>query len=339
MELKQRIHALNDLGNEIRHGAEWLEGPIARAYQENKWFTPENTWKALIAIREQFLGADILESWSKAYDIPEQGTPKRVGLVLAGNIPLVGFHDILSTFISGHKSIIKSSSKDAILLKAVFGRMMDLHSESTAYFDFVEKLADFDAVIATGSNNSARYFEQYFGKYPNIIRKNRNAVGVLDGTETEADYIALGQDIFNYFGLGCRNVSKIYVPTGFQFDHLLEVMHEHYKDLVNHNKYKNNFDYNNALFLLNKVEFLMSGSLIVTRSSDITSRIATLHYEEYSDKEALTNHLREAESQIQCVVSKSPIAGLASFAFGEAQKPSITDYADGIDTMEFLKSL
>ncbi len=339
MELKDRIKALSYLGEEIESGADWLEGPIVQAYNENKWFTSENSWKALNAIRDQFLREPILTAWSNHYSIADRGEMKKVGLVLAGNIPMVGFHDILSTFVSGHMSMIKCSSKDSILLKAVLGRMTDQYPESKSYFEFAERLNGFDAVIATGSNNSARYFEQYFGKYPNIIRKNRSAVGVLDGTESKDDFLALGEDIFNYFGLGCRNVSKLYVPKNYNFDPLLETLHDGYKDIANHNKYRNNFDYNNALFLLNKVEFLMSGSLIITASKDITSRIATLHYEEYSDLELLSQHLTDAADQIQCIVSRTDIPQMSAFKFGEAQKPSISDYADGVDTMQFLKSL
>lgn len=339
MKLKDRIKALSDLGAEVHEGADWLKDSISVAYNQNQWFTPENSWKALIAIRDQFLDRKILEDWTSDYNIREEVKAKKVGLVLAGNIPLVGFHDILSTFISGHKSLIKLSSKDPVLLKSILGKMMELYPETSSYFEFSERLVDFDAVIATGSNNSSKYFEQYFGKYPNIIRKNRSAVAVIDGTESEQDFIALGEDIFNYFGLGCRNVSKLYVPENYDFDHLLTVLHNEYKEIANHNKYRNNFDYNNALFLLNKVAFLMSGSLILTASKDITSRIATLHFEAYADREVLTNHLKIVRNQIQCVVSKEPVPGIKTFRFGDAQKPSISDYADGVDTIEFLKSL
>jgi len=339
MNLKDRIEALSYLGEEIDSGSDWLSESISIAYNENKWFTTENSWKALNAIRDQFLRTQILQSWSGRYEVADDVDSKRVGLVLAGNIPLVGFHDLMSTFISGHKSLIKCSSKDSVLLKAVITRMTDKYPASKPYFAFVDKLQDFDAVIATGSNNSARYFEQYFGKYPNIIRKNRSAVGVLNGTETEEDFMALGEDIFNYFGLGCRNVSKIYVPLDYKFDLMLETLHDGYKEVANHNKYRNNFDYNNALFLLNKVEFMMSGSLIITESKDITSRIATLHYEQYDNTELLSQHLKEDQDQIQCIVSKTPLLGISTFNFGEAQKPSISDYADGVDTMHFLNSL
>ena len=339
MKLKERIEALSFLGKEIQAKPDWLNTPITQAYYENQWFTEDNSWKALSAISDRFLQISVLQSWAEGYGISDNKVSKKVGLVLAGNIPLVGFHDIMSTFISGHDSLIKASSKDTILLKALFDWLIDKYPEAKPYFEFTDRLAGFDAVIATGSNNTARYFEQYFGKYPNIIRKNRTAVAVLEGAETKEDILALGEDVFNYFGLGCRNVSKLYVPENYNFDFLLGILHEEYKTLANHNKYRNNFDYNNALFLLNKVEFLMSGSLIITPAKDITSRIATLHYENYTDVNELSKHLREVSEQIQCVVSKTSIPAVKTFAFGEAQKPSITDYADGVDTMQFLTTL
>lgn len=339
MNFNDRIKALSALGDEILSKPEWLEDKINAAYYENQWFTPENSWNALNTIGDKLLRESILRQWASDYKVEDKPAIKRIGLVLAGNIPLVGFHDVMTTFISGHKSMIKCSSKDSILMKAVIGRMVEQFPDSESYFEFSERLKDFDAVIATGSNNSARYFEQYFGKYPNIIRKNRSAVAVLDGTESKEDFVDLGKDIFNYFGLGCRNVSKLYVPEGYVFDDMLGVLHDAYKGMANHNKYRNNFDYNNALFLLNKVEFLMSGSLIITASKDITSRIATLHYEHYADQSELVNHLKEVDDQIQCIVTKSSLQGLDSFKFGEAQKPEITDYADGVDTLEFLISL
>ena len=339
MELKDRIKALTFLGEEIMNEGDWLEPSIARAYHENKWFTPENSKKALDAIANQFLQESILESWISRYEIGQNEGGRKVGLVLAGNIPLVGFHDVMSTFISGNIALIKCSSKDEVLMKAVIEQLTSAFPEAASYFEFSDKLVGFDAVIATGSNNSSRYFEQYFGKYPHIIRKNRNAIGILDGNESKDDFLALGEDIFNYFGLGCRNVSKIYVPRDYEFDALLGVLHDSYKEVIHHNKYKNNFDYNNALFLLNKVDFFMSGSLIVTASREIASRIATLHYEEYDDLDQLSNHLAEVEDQIQCIVGKAVLAYKKTFAFGQAQKPAIDDYADGVDTLEFLTTL
>jgi len=339
MKHKERIEALAVLGEAINDGGEWLDQAIVAAYRENSWFTPENSKKAIAAIQSEFLQPPILEDWSARYQITDSTAPKTIGLVLAGNIPLVGFHDVLCTFVSGHQALIKSSSKDSVLLRAIIRRMIQAFPESDRYFKFSEKLKGFDAIIATGSNNSARYFEQYFGKYPHIIRKNRSGVGVLHGDESKEDFKDLGTDIFSYFGLGCRNVSKIYVPKGYVFDELLETLHEEYKEVIHHNKYKNNFDYNNALFLLNKVKFLMSGSLILTECEDIISRIATLHYEPYEDIIKLALRLESDMEQIQCVVSAKELPGIKTFALGHAQRPAISDFADGVDTMKFLNSL
>jgi len=233
----------------------------------------------------------------------------------------------------------KLSSKDEILLKALVNKMIELEQQVKGRILLVDRLKGFDAVIATGSNNSSTYFEEYFGKYPNIIRKNRNAVGVITGNETEEEIVALGHDIFNYFGLGCRNVSKLYVPKGYKFDMMLGILHEEYKELANHDKYRNNFDYNNALMLLNKVDYLISGSLIVTESSDIPSRISTVHYSYYDDLDEVNKEIGSRTDEIQCVVGNINLDSMQVFPFGEAQNPSISDYADGVDTMTFLTNL
>ena len=339
MTLDQRIEALDILGKEILERPEWLQEAVQKAYYANKWFTIDESWNALEAIATHFLSKDILSNWASKYQIKDNVEAKIVGLVLAGNIPLVGFHDVLCCFISGHNVLAKLSAKDEILMKAIVGRLVELNDEISDRILLSERLKGFDAVIATGSNNSSTYFEEYFGKYPNIIRKNRNAIAVLSGDESEADIIALGHDIFNYFGLGCRNVSKLYVPEGYNFDFLLGTLHDNYKELANHDKYRNNFDYNNALFMLNKVKYLMSGSLIITEADAISSRIATVHYSYYSEVEILERELLERKEEIQCIVSGIPLDNINTFSFGEAQKPSITDYADGVDTMEFLVNL
>jgi len=339
MTINERIGVLTKLGEEILSKPLWLTEAMTRAYHANKWFTKEESWNALEAIAVNFLSQDILTNWASKYKVSDQLSDKKIGLVLAGNIPMVGFHDILCCFMSGHISMVKLSSKDEVLLTAIVNKMIELDNQIEGRILLENRLKGFDAVIATGSNNSSTYFEEYFGKYPNIIRKNRNAVGVITGNETDDEIIALGHDIFNYFGLGCRNVSKLYVPKGYKFDNMLKILHEEYKELANHDKYRNNFDYNNALMLLNKVEFLMSGSLIITESSNIPSRISTVHYSFYDSLEEVTQELNERMEEIQCVVGNTPVKGINVFPFGEAQKPSISDYADGVDTMQFLTNL
>lgn len=340
MTLTDRIDLLAALGTEIISRPEWLHKAVERAFYENRWFTPESSWQAIEAIAINFLDREILSEWISSYSVPNiTANQKKVGLVLAGNIPLVGFHDLLCSFVSGHATVAKVSSKDKALLTAIVDWMKGINAEIGEQILLEERLNGFDAVIATGSNNSSTYFHQYFGKYPHIIRKNRSAIGVLTGDETDEEIVALGHDIFNYFGLGCRNVAKIYVPQDYTFDRMLTILHDNYKEVVNHTKYKNNFDYNYALFLLNKVEFLMSGSLIITEADSMSSRIATLHYERYTNLSSVTEALQIAQEEIQCIVSSVPLSGLDTFAFGQAQSPKISNYADGVDTMSFLMDL
>ncbi|HHH50675.1 MAG TPA: acyl-CoA reductase [Saprospiraceae bacterium] len=339
MKLKDRITVLEKLGKQLQQKDERLEAIAIRTEYENPWFTQENIAKAIKAISESFLEKEKLNNWTSLYKGYDQLDQQTVGLVLAGNIPLVGFHDVLCVFVVGHRAMIKLSEKDKYLLAYLIELMIGFDKRVADYFEFVPKLKAFDAVIATGSNNSARYFELYFSKYPHIIRKNRNAIAVLDGTETEADFKELAIDIFQYFGLGCRNVSKLYVPQGYDFNPLLEVLHS-YKKLAMHSKYKNNFDYNYALFILNNVAHYANGCILLTENKSLASRIATLHFEYYSDRKDLQNKISQVAESIQCVVSKQNVhSDFEKVDFGKAQTPALTDYADGVDTMQFLLSL
>lgn len=339
MKLKERIDLLVQLGEHLSGKDEYLEALMHRTYHNNKWFVIENIQKSLNAICTAFLDRTKLEAWVKHYYIDDNVLSKTIGVVMAGNIPLVGFHDFLCIFIVGHKAQLKLSDKDKYLFPYLLKLMTQFNPAFAAYAEIVEQLKDFDAVIATGSNNSARYFDAYFGKYPHIIRKNRNAIGVLDGTETEADILALGQDIFQYFGLGCRNVSKIYVPKDYDFTSLLETLHEGHKKIVLHSKYKNNFDYNYALYMLNSSKYLSNGCLILTENKAIQSRIAGLHYEYYDEKATLEATLANHVDEIQCIVSKQPLTNFDVIPLGNAQKPSLMDYADGVDSIRFLLGL
>jgi len=234
--------------------------------------------------------------------------------------------------------MIKVSDKDKFVLPFIVEILAKKDERTNNYFKFVERIQGFDAVIATGSNNSARYFEAYFGKYPNIIRKNRTAIAVLDGTETESEIFELGIDIFKYFGLGCRNVSKIFVPKGYNFDLFLETTHR-YNDIIHHNKYKNNFDYNFTLYILNQRHHLNNGCILLIEDKSLHSRIASLHYEYYEDQNALQRRITENKDQIQCVVSKKQFEEVSNVGFGGAQNPGLMDYADGVDTIDFLLTL
>lgn len=338
MTLNERIDALAQLGEMLLQKDEYLEAVMARTKYHNAWFTVENQQRSVKAIAEQFLQKDKLEAWIDDYNLEKSTEPKTVGLVMAGNIPLVGFHDVMSVFLSGHKTKIKLSDKDRFLLPYLLKLLAKANPSTEQYFEITPMLKGFDAVIATGSNNSARYFETYFGKVPNIIRKNRNAVAVISGEESADELLALGKDVFRYFGLGCRNVSKLYLPEGYDFQLLLEKLHE-YKSIIMHHKYKNNFDYNMALLMMNQTVFWNNGCIILTEHESIASRIALVHYEFYKNKEDLPELLTKRKEEIQCVVSKEEINGFNHIPFGKAQEPSLSDYADGVDTLAFLKGL
>lgn len=338
MKLSERLAVLVKLGEHLMGQDEYLEAVMARSLYHNGWFTMENQQAAVKAIASEFLDKKKLEDWASLYFIGEPPLPKTVGMVLAGNLPLVGFHDVLSVFVSGHKSQVKLSDKDKFLLPYLF-QLLNRYDERTAhYFDVVEQLSGFEAVIATGSNNSSRYFEAYFGKYPHIIRRNRNGIAVLTGHETPEALHLLGDDIFRFFGLGCRNVSKIYVPEGYDFDPLLTVLHEFRKIILN-NKYKNNFDHNYAILILNKASFKANGCILLSENDSLSSPIACLHYSYYSSLAVLEKELQFKKNEIQCVVSQQEFPNVHVIPFGKAQEPGLMDYADGIDTMEFLLAL
>lgn len=338
MKLEERISALIALGEHLQAPDDYREAVIHRTHFNNQWFTKEHQRKAIQAIATHFLSEKELRNWLAEYDIPEKSPAKTVGLVMAGNIPLVGFHDVLCTFIAGHRAMIKLSEKDKYLLPYVFRQLAIIDPRTADYFAPVERLRDFDAVVATGSNNSARYFEQYFSKYPHIIRKNRNAVAVLDGTESKEELEALSRDVFQYFGLGCRNVAKLYVPEGYRFEPLLEGLHE-YREIVLNDKYKNNFDYNYAILVLNKEKYMANGCIILRENRDISSPIAGLNYEYYQDLKALEKELEERKEEIQLVVAKDGLLSQKTYPFGNAQQPELSDYADGVDTLDFLIGL
>ena len=339
MQLNERIEVLIKLGELLSQPNEYLEAIQHRTYHTNNWFTVENQQKAIAALVQEFLQKDKLEQWLSNYpNLKDPKTPKRVGLIPAGNIPLVGFHDILCIFISGHHTVIRPSEKEKFLTPYILKALGDIDERTKAYFTIVPKVQKVDAMIATGSNNSSRYFEAYFGKYPNIIRKNRNAVAILNGTESHEELTALGTDVFQYFGLGCRNVSKLYLPREYNFEPLLEALHEHRK-VVLHNKYKNNFDYNYAMLMINKEPFKANGCIILKEDPAFTSRIASLHYEFYDDLNPLKVNLESQQEAIQCLIAKPDLLDLPTINFGEAQRPGLADYADGVDTLKFLIKL
>lgn len=341
MTKKERISAFIELGNRIslflsgksNRQAEF-EAMIQQVYFSNKWFVEENTKVALHAIT-LMLDSENLEKWVQLYPLNDENSPKRVAVIMAGNIPLVGFHDLLCVLISGNILLVKPSSQDEILLNFIVNELISIHSgfEKRIYI-YQILLKDFDAVIATGSNNSSRYFDHYFSKSPHIIRKHRNSVAVLSGKESLPQLENLAKDIFMYFGLGCRNVSKIFIPINFDLNNLIQSF-ENFKYLSQHSKYFNNYEFNKSVFLINKIPHFDNGFLLLTENDSLYSPVAVLHYEFYTDFADLNNKLDLISSQLQCIVGDENNT-ICNVVFGNTQNPALNDYADNVDTMEFL---
>lgn len=350
MNKQQRIQAFVALGNELRKFCmtnsdyelfnaaenERLYHAVLRAKAENGWFPLEAQHESIRAWAE-LLSQESLHQFADNYAVANDFTSKKIGLILAGNLPLVGFHDVLSVLLSGHVAYIKPSSQDAVLTKAVLHELTTLAPEFLGQIQFVEQLKTVDAIIATGSNNSARYFEHYFGKFPNIIRKNRTSVAVLTGTESEHELKALGKDIFTYYGLGCRNVAKLFVPKGYDFSKFFESIFSFGESIMQHTKYMNNYDYQKAIFLMNGDKLLDNNFLILKQSDLLHSPVGVLFYEEYSSLSTVNITLKELSNEIQCVVSNN--VDISKIKLGGAQNPSLLDYADCVDTMQFLSNL
>ena len=331
MNLVQRINLLEKLGIYLIGDDEKLQSIKQKAFEKNKWFTEEFVNLSLKNISTQFLNRNKLETWASHYHLDDNIKPKTVGIVMAGNIPLVGFHDFLCVFISGHNQIIKLSEKDNVLMVHIIEKITEWNSEVAGIVQVADFLKNCDAYIATGSNNSLRYFKYYFGKYPSVIRGNKTSVAILTGNETSEELESLADDVHTYFGLGCRNVTKLYVPINYDFIPLLNAFRK-YGYFADHTKYKNNFDYNLALLIMNNQLYMTNESIILFENENIFSAVSQLHYNFYSDKNVIIGELKKNEN-IQCVV------GNESIAFGDAQQPGLFDYADGIDTMEFLLGL
>lgn len=332
----ERINAFINLGKFITNPENELliEEWVARANSKNNWFTPENVSRSLNAIATQFLDADKLNAWAAQY--PEPTSVKKIGVVMAGNIPAVGFHDALSVLVSGHILLAKPSSDDQLLIQTLLGTLLELEPRLQDHIQFVERLNDADAYIATGSDNTARYFHYYFAKKPNIIRRNRTSVAVLSGNETNDELSALGRDVLQYFGLGCRNVSKLYVPAGYDFTKFYESIQHLDKTYLHHHKYFNNYEYNKSIFLINRVPHFDNGFLMLTESKALVSAISVLHYETYESISDIQPPLQEQAEKIQCIVTHAPLQAAGLIEFGKTQEPGLNDYADAVDTMAFL---
>lgn len=342
MNSKKQISGLEKLGKYIlefldkksenyTEENENFEAKLLRAEVENRWFTQENIRFCLRNWAELFTQEN-LENWTKEYRIAEN--PKKIGLILAGNIPLVGLHDVLSVLLSNHSAMIKLSSKDKVLLPFLLKKWEEF-SEVSLPIEFVEKLENYDAVIATGSNNTARYLEFYFKNKLSIIRKNRTSIAVLKGDETNEELQLLAKDIFTYFGLGCRNVTKLFVPENFNLDRLFENFID-FSEIINHHSYANNYDYHKAILLLNQDLFWDNNFVMMKEDASLFSALSILNFTRYKNLEEVQEFIEENKSQIQCIVAK-PELNLESVNFGEAQFPKLDDYADNVNTMRFLE--
>ena len=332
MNLKERIQAFSKLGSYFSNGLDDdLIQKLKEAEIRNPWFTIENQKQALNTWGEQLTNEN-LNAWLLPYYLTDSKKAKNVLIIMAGNIPLVGFHDLLSVFVSGNNAIIKLSSDDNVLLPFIIKKLIEINPEFEQKIQFVEEIKNkkMDAVIATGSDVSAKYFDYYFKNAKKIIRKNRKSVAILDGTESKKELEELAIDVFAYFGLGCRNVSKIFLPKGYKLDQLFEAFYP-FQDVMEHKKYANNYDYNKAIYLMGSHEIIENGFLMLKEDTSLQSPLAMLHYEYYSNLDKVKNFITENKHQLQCVVSKNDTA------FGQTQNPNLWDYADGEDTIAFLR--
>ena len=332
MNLKERIQAFSKLGSYFSNGLDDdLIQKLKEAEIRNPWFTIENQKQALNTWGEQLTNEN-LNAWLLPYYLTDSKKAKNVLIIMAGNIPLVGFHDLLSVFVSGNNAIIKLSSDDNVLLPFIIKKLIEINPEFEQKIQFVEEIKNkkMDAVIATGSDVSAKYFDYYFKNAKKIIRKNRKSVAILDGTQSKKELEELAIDVFAYFGLGCRNVSKIFLPKGYKLDQLFEAFYP-YQDVMEHKKYANNYDYNKAIYLMGSHEIIENGFLLLKEDASLQSPLAMLYYEYYSDLEKVEDFISENKQQLQCVVSKNDIP------FGQTQQPKLWDYADGVDTIDFLR--
>lgn len=333
-KLGQYLHnLLNISNNEENETYLELKKILDLSEIENSWFTQDNQ-KFALKQWANLLNEDNIKTWIYKYKRAE--TPKKVGLILAGNIPLVGLHDILCVILSGNIPLVKLSSKDKRLIPFLLEKWQEF-SENNINYKFVERLENFDAVLATGSNNTAQYLESYFKNYKHIIRKNRTSVAVLKGDETDAELKLLAEDIFRYFGLGCRNVTRLFLPKDMKLDRLFENFID-FGHIINHNAYANNYDYNKAIYLLNQEQFWDNNFVMLKEDDKLFSPLSVINFSRYENIDEVHNFLKTNENEIQCVVAKQDL-GLDSVAIGDAQNPSLDTYADCVDTMKFLENI
>jgi hypothetical protein len=330
MNIQARIDAFFTLGDKyLNTNNPSFSNAKKEANIQNAWFLPEFIDQASKQIVEQFLQITDLTNWTSLYpSISETPSNIKVGIVMAGNIPMVGFHDLLSVLISGHIAVVKLSSKDKVLMQYIIDALIEINPVFEGRIIIQDQLKNCDAYIATGSNSAGQYFDQYFGKYPNIIRKNKTSIAILDGTENKEALNLLADDIMLYFGMGCRNVTQIWVPKQYDFLPLITALKK-YNYLQDQHKYKHNYDYQLALLMMNRQYYMDAGGILLSENASPFAAISQIHYQFYEEnKLPIFNTL-----DIQCIVGKTGLA------FGSLQKPSLRQYADGVDTLEFLSTL
>lgn len=337
IDLDRKIEALIELGNQIQQTTQEEKLDLFdNVGYANAWFTPENIEKALEGL-SFMLEKNQLSAWLKQYPtLKSANQGKKVGVIMAGNIPAVGFHDAICVLLSGNQLHAKLSSTDTILMKWILNTLIAIEPLFASQIFYVEDLKTIDALIATGSDNSSRYFEYYFSKIPHIIRKNRTSLAILDGKETKEDLTNLGKDIFSYFGLGCRNVSKLLVPKDYDLTLFIEAMFE-FKEVLYNRKYANNYEYNRAIYLMNQEEFLDNNFLLIKESKELVSPVGVIYYARYNSTDELLDTLNENAEKLQCISVRNPKG--KEIKFGQTQRPNVWDYADGVDTLEFLKNI
>lgn len=335
--ISQKVQVLNDWGDAILSRSPQLGVAMVKSSHENLWFDSETQEKAINSIVHSFLKSENLGSWIRKY--PRAENPKSVGIIMAGNLPLVGFHDLLCVIVSGHRAVVKLSDKDKHLLPAIIKDLSGVNEEFAGKVEFVDNLKNVDAVIATGSDHSAEIFEQYFADYPHIIRKNRNSLAVITGEETDTEMDGIARDIIEYYGLGCRSVSKIMVDSEKSRHRLFEALMPYYR-IMDNERYANNYKYNYAVYMMNNEKFETNEMLIMKESPSLLSRIACLHYEYYDHLDEVTQFANKNSDKIQCIVSILPEFGeMNTVRPGNAQNPELDDYADNVDTRKFLAEL
>jgi hypothetical protein len=338
-EVEETIHAFAKLGEKILIDTEARRQVFKIAQRKNPWFEEREVLRMLHAISESYLDETKLFSWIERYPEISNAHAQNIGLIAAANIPLVSFHDLLCILISGSNVLLRCSDRDTVLYEWIIGMLNDINPKMGTRIRMVDKLTDFEAIIATGSDHSYTYFKKYFSRVPHLLRGHRNSIAWISGLEDEKALIQLGEDIYSYFGLGCRNVSLLFIPREYDLAPLLRIWDENFQYLRDSNRYNNNYEYRLAISMLNGLKFHQSETLLLIESNAIASHLSTLHYQFYDDKQQIERFCVDHRDKIQCIVGPSSLTNQTCARFGSSQKPELEDYADGTDTMKFLLSL